>query len=256
MATANHLRDQHTPATLGVTRESTPTRPGVTPEGIPTRPDGIAATATARNQTHPPTPLGVTSELAGQRARTVRRYGQQVRAALEQNRQEVSEHAAGGGGTAAHLAERTTRGHIWLLPQDSPLRRPWRANMVARPSTSTTEVPSGPLKLSQPLNDAQLAALRRTCVLLSGIPQEDCAICFSPMKLDQKDSVIRLPCGGAHVFHFKCIEPWLRRARLCPTCRQTLKVAPDRRPRTIERRLTPPPPATAASGSARRPWRG
>ena len=174
-----------------------------------------------------------------------------MRRALEHNRQQVAEFAGGGGGTAAHRAEQTTRGHIWLLPADSPLRRPWRANMVARPVTAATTSDTS-LKLSEPLNESQLAALRQKCALLSAssIPADDCAICYMPMVLAADgrpmaahSCIVRLPCGGGHTFHFRCINPWLRKARLCPTCRQTLKVVVppvgERRPQTQVKPLPP-----------------
>ena len=205
-------------------------------------------------------PVAVVAE----RARQVHRYNVDIARGMERNRQAVAAYAGGGGGTAAHMADQTTRGHLWLLPRDSPLRRPWRANVVARPTTSTSDA-NGPLKLSVPLSEEQLDQLRRTCAVTSpeALPEDvECAICYTPLELAfanliSRDScIVRLPCGGGHVFHYRCVEPWLRKGRLCPSCRQTLKLSKKvsrsevRRPSTS----TVPPrsaPATAAGISPR-----
>ena len=201
-------------------------------------------------------PVAVVAE----RARQVHRYNVDIARGMERNRQAVAAYAGGGGGTAAHMADQTTRGHLWLLPRDSPLRRPWRANVVARPTTSTSES-NGPLKLSVPLSEEQLDQLRRTCAITSpeALPEDvECAICYTPLELAfanllARDScIVRLPCGGGHVFHYRCVEPWLRKGRLCPSCRQTLKLSKKvsrseaRRPSTS----TSIPPRTAHAVAA------
>ena len=189
-------------------------------------------------------------------------YRSQLRAALEQNRRAVSDYAAGGGGTAAHRADLTTRGHIWLLPPDSPLRRPWRSNMVAVARPATADVGHAPIQIAQPLTEHQINALRHQCTLhsASSIPSDDCAICYTPMSLGfgtphaADACIVRLPCGGGHVFHFRCVEPWLRKAKLCPTCRGTLRIGRARnRPQTQQRRRAQqhlPPVSTPGLASA------
>lgn len=200
-------------------------------------------------------PVAVVAE----RARQVHRYNVDIARGMERNRQAVAAYAGGGGGTAAHMADQTTRGHLWLLPRDSPLRRPWRANVVARPTTSTSDA-NGPLKLSVPLSEEQLDQLRRTCAVTSpeALPEDvECAICYTPLELAfasllARDScIVCLPCGGGHVFHYRCVEPWLRKGRLCPSCRQTLKLSKKvsreaRRPSTS----TSIPPRTAHAAAA------
>ena len=47
---------------------------------------------------------------------------------------------------------------------------------------------------------------------------ETCAICLTDTEIGE--TVSRLPCN--HVFHKKCIHPWLRQASTCPTCRHDL----------------------------------
>ena len=165
------------------------------------------------------------------RRRQSREYTSALSEGLGNNREAVAEFAAGGGGTAAHVSGSTTRGHIWLLPPDSPLRRPWRANMVARPATTSSST-SEPISLSMPLTTSQLHELRRTCAVTSAyaLPSEECAICYSELALpigrsvlEPEACIVRLPCG--HFYHFRCLQPWLRKGRLCPTCRRTVSVS-------------------------------
>eukprot|EP00966_Prymnesium_polylepis_P120313 2780247-Prymnesium_polylepis.1 len=142
--------------------------------------------------------------------------------------------AQGGGGSNAHLNDLTTRGHAWLLRRDSPLQRPWRAHMAAPPSNEYIAEPDpDELRLAPPLHADQLAELRMQCAVLAadGIPARPCAICDEMMVLpaagklyEEKKSIVRLPCGHGHCFHFRCVQPWLGKARLCPTCRSPLQV--------------------------------
>ena len=47
---------------------------------------------------------------------------------------------------------------------------------------------------------------------------QECAIC--------RDNIIKtsdstgLPCNTLHIFHKKCIDTWLKKARTCPICRE------------------------------------
>ena len=216
-------------------------------------------------------------------ARRAREIDNELAEGLEQNRRRVARFAAGGGGFDAHTRGQTTRGHMWLLPPDSPLRRPWRANVVHNPPPppsasgasnsnaygSISTVSGEPRKtVSQPFSEEQLAALRRIHAIVDSraLPDEECAICYAPFelsnvasKLHRDHCIVRLPCGGAHVFHYKCIEPWLKKGRLCPTCRQTLKVrvASTPSPRIISvagrPRTTVVLPRLPAPGAGRRP---
>ncbi|KAJ1638810.1 hypothetical protein T492DRAFT_554588, partial [Pavlovales sp. CCMP2436] len=43
----------------------------------------------------------------------------------------------------------------------------------------------------------------------------DCPVCLS--ELEAKDGVRLLSC--MHVFHTGCIDGWLARSKLCPTCK-------------------------------------
>jgi len=44
-----------------------------------------------------------------------------------------------------------------------------------------------------------------------------CCICLDSLSLG--NSVKVLPCSAIHVFHKKCIDTWLNRNKICPTCR-------------------------------------
>lgn len=46
-----------------------------------------------------------------------------------------------------------------------------------------------------------------------------CAVCFHEFKLNE-DDVRQLPCN--HMYHDKCIFPWLQTNPSCPTCREPL----------------------------------
>jgi hypothetical protein len=45
-----------------------------------------------------------------------------------------------------------------------------------------------------------------------------CTICCDDLELDS--IVVQLPC--LHYFHPECLQPWLERKNVCPTCRYTL----------------------------------
>mmetsp|Transcript_102877 Transcript_102877/g.286510 ORF Transcript_102877/g.286510 Transcript_102877/m.286510 type:complete len:193 (+) Transcript_102877:57-635(+) len=101
--------------------------------------------------------------------------------------------------------------------------RPWRADAVAAQG-------EGPRRLSPPLPKPALAALRARHGLRAGtLPGgTDCAVCLRELRsMDssgKSPEVVRLPCGGGHVFHWGCVRPWLARCSLCPTCRQEVRV--------------------------------
>ncbi|CAN4118933.1 unnamed protein product [Withania somnifera] len=52
-------------------------------------------------------------------------------------------------------------------------------------------------------------------VEVSGIRNDECVICKEDMKLGR--NVCKLPCE--HLFHWKCILPWLKKTNTCPCCR-------------------------------------
>lgn len=45
-----------------------------------------------------------------------------------------------------------------------------------------------------------------------------CHICITDFEM--KEKTLLLPCG--HMYHMKCIEPWLKEHNTCPVCRKEL----------------------------------
>ena len=196
-------------------------------------------------------PLGAPSPIVAARLRARREIQASLDAGLERNRRAVAAHAAGGGGHQAHLNGTTTHGHIWLLPEE--MRRPWRANMVGRPRTATADTSGGgSLQVMKPLDDEQLRQLLCQYAVTSAdaLPADECAICYEHFELpivnqlSRQASIVRLPCGGGHTFHYRCIEPWMRKGRLCPVCRQTINPRARKAPQLARgRRASAPLPA-------------
>ena len=208
-------------------------------------------------------PLGAPSPIVAARLRARREIQAELVAGLERNRRAVAAHAAGGGGHQAHLNGTTTHGHIWLLPEE--MRRPWRANMVGRPRTATADTSGagsgtgGELQVMRPLNAEQLRQLRCQYAITSAdaLPADECAICYQHFELpivnqlSQQACIVRLPCGGGHAFHFRCIEPWMSKGRLCPTYaarRSGLRALRAQAPRAPCAQARPSPPAAAGAG--------
>ena len=47
-----------------------------------------------------------------------------------------------------------------------------------------------------------------------------CSICVDDFKLN--DKIRQINCG--HLFHAKCIKPWLLKSKLCPNCKCEIQV--------------------------------
>lgn len=43
-----------------------------------------------------------------------------------------------------------------------------------------------------------------------------------PRRYASGDTVVVMPCNGKHVFHPRCLEPWLASNNSCPMCRHEL----------------------------------
>lgn len=70
-----------------------------------------------------------------------------------------------------------------------------------------------------PLPQKQIAAIPRTTVTQSQVDSKlQCSVCWDDFKL--AETVRQLPCQ--HLYHDKCIEPWLKIHGTCPICRQSL----------------------------------
>ena len=123
--------------------------------------------------------------------------------------------------------------------------------MVGRPRAATAETSGGKLQVVQPLNDEQLRQLRCQYAVTSAdaLPAEECAICYEHFELpivnqlSRQACIVRLPCGGGHTFHYRCIEPWMRKGRLCPSCRQTVVPRARKAPQLARGRRASAPPA-------------
>lgn len=55
-------------------------------------------------------------------------------------------------------------------------------------------------------------------------PDEVCTICIEGVDEDTNLGNMKLPCG--HVFHFRCVVPWLQQGGTCPCCRASIIVPP------------------------------
>eukprot|EP00933_Yihiella_yeosuensis_P053686 TRINITY_DN51959_c0_g1_i1.p1 TRINITY_DN51959_c0_g1~~TRINITY_DN51959_c0_g1_i1.p1 ORF type:complete len:218 (-),score=31.09 TRINITY_DN51959_c0_g1_i1:224-877(-) len=115
---------------------------------------------------------------------------------------------------------------------------PWRG--VASESSARSSGngrSSSEKRLSPPLTAAGLTALRKQHAVSPNenlAEDEDCPICMRSLrpgpnscKVDPGSNmnvIVRLPCGGDHLFHWQCVQPWLSRCRLCPTCRREVQI--------------------------------
>jgi E3 ubiquitin-protein ligase BIG BROTHER-like protein len=69
------------------------------------------------------------------------------------------------------------------------------------------------------LTEAQMSALPTLVVdTTSGAAKDDkCAVCCMEFEHGEEGCCSLPRCG--HVFHFECVEPWLRENKSCPTCK-------------------------------------
>lgn len=75
------------------------------------------------------------------------------------------------------------------------------------------------------MTDNQLQEIPKATITEEDVQgQTQCAICFEDYKLNEED-VRKLPC--THLFHEKCIFPWLKSNATCPVCRARMPNATD-----------------------------
>jgi len=60
-------------------------------------------------------------------------------------------------------------------------------------------------------------------VVISGETNDICTVCQEQYKI--RDEAFSLPCK--HLFHQKCLIPWLETHNTCPTCRYVLPTEED-----------------------------
>ena len=48
---------------------------------------------------------------------------------------------------------------------------------------------------------------------------QECSICISAIQVN--DTIIELGCK--HIFHHKCLQPWIEEHRSCPLCRENIQ---------------------------------
>ncbi|XP_057814595.2 probable E3 ubiquitin-protein ligase RHC1A [Cryptomeria japonica] len=58
-----------------------------------------------------------------------------------------------------------------------------------------------------------------------------CPICTEPFQLG--DDARQMPCHEAHIFHARCLLPWLERRNSCPICRARLLTSMNASPDSV-----------------------
>jgi len=132
----------------------------------------------------------------------------------------------GVGDTAASAARAARAARQWLLSQDQEAWQPLRGDLF----TTITVVENGQKKSVPGLMQEHFRLLN-THFQYNGPAQNgneegeettlECAICFGAVSAGRL--CWSLPCAPQHVFHVDCVQPWLRKASLCPTCRTDLR---------------------------------
>jgi hypothetical protein len=74
-----------------------------------------------------------------------------------------------------------------------------------------------------PVSQRKLAEIPKIDITAE-LTTTQCSICFDEFILAEPD-VRKLPCS--HLFHEKCIFPWLRTSGTCPVCRACLNQPGD-----------------------------
>mmetsp|Transcript_15747 Transcript_15747/g.28688 ORF Transcript_15747/g.28688 Transcript_15747/m.28688 type:complete len:424 (-) Transcript_15747:160-1431(-) len=129
------------------------------------------------------------------------------------------------GDTAASAARAARAARQWLLSQDQEAWQPLRGDLF----TTITVVENGQKKSVPGLMQEHFRLLNSQYQYKGPLQEADdeeeaaleCAICFGAVSADRL--CWNLPCAPQHVFHVDCVQPWLRKASLCPTCRTDLR---------------------------------
>ena len=116
------------------------------------------------------------------------------------------------------MSDRSSLGPVLLegvTPRELLSVLPTGARLAVRSSApATTGVPDG-VQLKLPrlvISAAEAACLQQH--------DQECPVCLTDFSAD--DELVCLPCAGQHKAHWVCLQPWLKSANTCPTCRFTL----------------------------------
>ena len=69
----------------------------------------------------------------------------------------------------------------------------------------------------------------------SAIEPLECAICLG--NILERDKTLKLNCK--HIFHDKCVKPWLEKHDTCPKCRETATKTDAKNPNRARSHSTP-----------------
>ena len=100
----------------------------------------------------------------------------------------------------------TARELLSVLPQG--------ARLAVRSAQSAKGVPD---RVQLKLPRLVLSAAEAACLQQDG---QECPICLT--EFSAEDELVCLPCAGQHKAHWECLQPWLKSAHTCPTCRFVL----------------------------------
>jgi hypothetical protein len=85
------------------------------------------------------------------------------------------------------------------------------------PYAQTMSLPTFPYQRRHKIEEEEEANRSSTIVVQENAT---CAICL--MEFEVLDQVRALTC--LHIYHQKCIDPWLMESRACPTCKHCVAV--------------------------------
>ena len=135
----------------------------------------------------------------------------------------------------------------------TPADRSWesRTRFIPHTVAMPDSQPGQPKALSSALSSEKRKLLQsRHTVSPSDVTLTDveCAVCCMAM-MPANEAVVRLPCGGEHAYHWRCLQPWFDKASFCPTCRGAIKLDKGRKAASPARTSPCPHEAAPEGGS-------
>ena len=79
------------------------------------------------------------------------------------------------------------------------------------------KIPIGPIPASKDFIK-KISKFRLKSDDIKNMSEEKCAVCL--MKFENGKTCMKLPC--THMYHSRCIKPWLKKNNTCPNCRSKL----------------------------------